>query len=110
LSVSLKMGGKAKPAHHTARELQAKADLHKPRGGGQAGKAERLPVVAFTCMVCKVGIPREDALLVHYTNKHPKETLNMTAYETQKREAAERIAAKAKEGFKFTGTNGPSTL
>ena len=47
------MGGKAKPKKHTAAELQAKADAHKPRGGGAAGMAERQVTIKFQCEICK---------------------------------------------------------
>lgn len=103
------MGGKAKPTKHTSRELQAKADLHKPRGGGKAGQAERAPMIAYTCIICRQSIAHSNALKVHYEAKHPKETLNESAYADQLEKAKSMQAAKPVKPT-FTAKNGPSTL
>uniref|UniRef100_A0A7S4FD54 C2H2-type domain-containing protein n=1 Tax=Chrysotila carterae TaxID=13221 RepID=A0A7S4FD54_CHRCT len=74
------MGGKAKPKKHTAAELQAKADAHKPRGGGAAGMEERKITIKFTCEICKAQMPSITNLRTHYEAKHPKETFPEDQY------------------------------
>lgn len=103
------MGGKAKPTKHTSKELQAKADLHKPRGGGKAGQAERAPLVAYICTICRQNIASTHALKVHYEAKHPKEALDESAYEAQMEKAKAAHLAKPVKPT-FTAKNGPSTL
>jgi hypothetical protein len=105
------MAGKAKPKKHTAAEVKAKGDLHKPRGGGQAGQTERTPQVAITCLVCKLGIGSIAALKMHYESKHPKETLDEELYTKMKDTArAEMVKKSDPSKYKFTGKSGPSTL
>jgi len=74
------MGGKAKPTKHTSAELKAKDALHKPRGGGAAGQAERKVDIKFTCVVCKAQMPSITNLRTHYENKHPKEAFPEETY------------------------------
>ena len=77
------MGGKAKPTKHTAAEIKAKHDAHKPRGGGAAGQAERAVTIKFTCNVCKAQMPSLKNLRDHYEAKHPKETFPEAEYAAQ---------------------------
>lgn len=102
--------GKAKPAHHTARELQAKADLHKPRGGGKAGQAERAIKIAYTCTICKLSIASMGHMKTHYEAKHPKATLDEAVYNAQAEAQKAKVQEARAKGYSNTGKNGPSTL
>uniref|UniRef100_A0A7S0J2I0 C2H2-type domain-containing protein n=1 Tax=Calcidiscus leptoporus TaxID=127549 RepID=A0A7S0J2I0_9EUKA len=77
------MGGKAKPKKHTAAELQAKADAHKPCGGGKGGMEERKVSIKFTCKLCKAQMPSITNLRSHYESKHPKEVFQEDEYTVQ---------------------------
>mmetsp|Transcript_1321 Transcript_1321/g.3451 ORF Transcript_1321/g.3451 Transcript_1321/m.3451 type:complete len:104 (+) Transcript_1321:74-385(+) len=102
--------GKAKPAHHTAKELQAKADLHKPRGGGKAGQAERAIKIAYTCNICKVSIASMAQMKTHYEAKHPKDTLDESSYASQAEAQKKKVEEARAKGYENTGKKGPSTL
>jgi hypothetical protein len=105
------MGGKAKPTHHTAKEIKAKGDLHKPRGGGQAGQQERKPMIAMTCVICKQSIASQNALRQHYESKHPKNTIDEPEYARQLEAAKSQAGSVAgPKKYAFTGKQGPSTL
>jgi hypothetical protein len=57
------MGGKAKFTKHTQKELQAKLDAQKSKGGGKAGSASRTACkLNFTCEICKVCMSFQERL------------------------------------------------
>mmetsp|Transcript_10204 Transcript_10204/g.17774 ORF Transcript_10204/g.17774 Transcript_10204/m.17774 type:complete len:106 (-) Transcript_10204:276-593(-) len=68
--------GKAKPAHHTSRELADKARAALTNmGGGKNGQADRLGGKAghskFCCHVCKTTAPSLTNMKSHFEAKHP---------------------------------------
>jgi hypothetical protein len=71
------MAGKAKPKKHTAKSLAAKADAALTnRGGGAAGKADRLGGAAghakYKCPTCGQAAPSEKSAIAHWDSKHSK--------------------------------------
>eukprot|EP00884_Botryococcus_braunii_P002364 jgi/Botrbrau1/12128/Bobra.0186s0045.1 len=69
--------GKAKPAKHTAKEINAKvAAATTNKGGGQAGKEDRLGGKAghakYKCPVCGQTAPDVKSMQMHHESKHPK--------------------------------------
>ena len=51
------MGGKAKFQKHSAKELNAKANAHKNKGGGKAGMDKRSNAklkLSYVCDICRV--------------------------------------------------------
>lgn len=70
--------GKAKPAKHTAKELEAKARASTVnQGGGRVGLMDRKGGAAghskFKCYVCGLQAPSLKNMEDHFTSKHPKE-------------------------------------
>mmetsp|Transcript_85 Transcript_85/g.98 ORF Transcript_85/g.98 Transcript_85/m.98 type:complete len:121 (+) Transcript_85:77-439(+) len=68
------MPRKAKPTHHTAKELKQKADAALTnRGGGKSGMAMRNNAkLGFLCPQCQTAAPSAKNMLTHIQNKHPK--------------------------------------
>lgn len=68
------MPRKAKPTHHTAKELKMKADQALTnRGGGKAGMAQRNDAkLGYLCPQCQTAAPSAKNMYTHVTNKHPK--------------------------------------
>lgn len=69
--------GKAKPAKHTAAELSKKAkDALINKGGGNAGKADRLGGKAghakYKCPICAQQAPDLKSMQLHHDSKHSK--------------------------------------
>lgn len=73
--------GKAKPAKHTTKELQAKARASTVnQGGGKAGLRDRQGGQAghakFKCYICGLQAPSLKNMEAHFDSKHPKENLD----------------------------------
>ena len=70
------MPRKAKPTHHTAKELKAKADAALTnRGGGKSGMAQRNNAkLGFLCPQCQTAAPSAKNMLTHIQNKHSRFT------------------------------------
>lgn len=71
--------GKAKPAKHTAAELAKKAkDALQNKGGGSAGKADRLGGktghAKYKCPICAQQAPDLKTMQMHHESKHAKLT------------------------------------
>lgn len=69
--------GKAKPAHHTSKELAAKAKAATLNaGGGKAGFADRqggsVGHSKFKCHICGQQAPDLKTMQIHHDAKHPK--------------------------------------
>ncbi|KAK9834826.1 hypothetical protein WJX81_001661 [Elliptochloris bilobata] len=69
--------GKAKPASHTAKELAMKAAASTTnKGGGVAGKADRLGGAAghskYKCPICAQQAPDMKTMQIHHEAKHSK--------------------------------------
>eukprot|EP00397_Hematodinium_sp_SG-2012_P011119 GEMP01011249.1.p1 GENE.GEMP01011249.1~~GEMP01011249.1.p1 ORF type:complete len:104 (+),score=31.97 GEMP01011249.1:82-393(+) len=69
--------GKAKPAHHTSKELANKAFAATVnRGGGGAGKEDRQGGKAghakFKCPACGQQAPDPKSAMMHWESKHSK--------------------------------------
>jgi hypothetical protein len=69
--------GKAKPAHHTAKELAMKAkNATINRGGGTGGIADRAGGKAghakYECPVCGQAVPDPKTAEAHWDSKHGK--------------------------------------
>jgi len=73
--------GKGVIKKHTAKEIQAKIDAHKNKGGGAAGIDSRKPKCTLVCKICKSSAPNTHILGDHYAAKHPKEKYNPAEYE-----------------------------
>mmetsp|Transcript_29053 Transcript_29053/g.70876 ORF Transcript_29053/g.70876 Transcript_29053/m.70876 type:complete len:155 (+) Transcript_29053:152-616(+) len=71
---------KGKVRKHTAKELQAKLDAQKSKGGGKKGKADRKPKCKLVCKVCMVQLPSVKGLKEHFVNKHPKMPFRLSDY------------------------------
>jgi hypothetical protein len=72
-----KMGGKAKPTKHTAKEIAKKVgEATTNKGGGKAGLADRKGGAAghakFKCPSCGVQSPSIKSAEMHWDSKHPK--------------------------------------
>jgi len=70
--------GKAKPAKHTAKELEAKAKASTVnQGGGRAGLVDRKGGQAghakFKCYMCGLQAPSLKNMEAHFEAKHAKE-------------------------------------
>ena len=62
------MGRKGKKNKHTAKELQAKIDAHKDKGGGATGLAKRRSGHAqVQCKMCMKMVPSMASLEEHFT-------------------------------------------
>jgi hypothetical protein len=72
----LSMPRKAKPTHHTAKELKMKADAALTnRGGGKSGMAQRNDAkLGYLCPQCQTAAPSAKSMLAHVQNKHPRFT------------------------------------
>ena len=77
------MPGKAKQAHHTAKEINRKHHLAKMRNGGEGGgadgivdrkapKKEGKKDPHIVCKECLVAQPGLKSMKIHYENRHPK--------------------------------------
>ena len=69
--------GKAKPAKHTAAELKKKEkDATTNKGGGNAGKADRLGGktghAKYKCPICAQQAPDLKSMQLHHDSKHSK--------------------------------------
>lgn len=69
--------GKAKPAKHTSAELSKKArDALINKGGGNAGKADRLGGktghAKYKCPICAQQAPDLKSMELHHESKHSK--------------------------------------
>jgi len=69
--------GKAKPAHHTSKELAGKAFAATVnRGGGSAGKEDRTGGKAghakYKCPACGQQCPDPKSSAMHWESKHSK--------------------------------------
>lgn len=72
-----KMGGKAKPTKHTAKEIAKKVgEATTNKGGGKAGLADRKGGAAghakFKCPSCGIQSPSIKSAEMHWDSKHPK--------------------------------------
>eukprot|EP01084_Bolivina_argentea_P186276 321124_1 len=70
--------GKAKPAHHTRKELDAKAfNATVNRGGGKQGQDDRkggkVGHAKFQCPICCQQAPDIKSMVAHHESKHPKQ-------------------------------------
>lgn len=68
--------GKAKPAKHTAKEINGKIHAAMTNmGGGKAGHADRLGGkvghAKFQCPICKTQAPDLKSMQAHWESKHP---------------------------------------
>lgn len=62
--------------------LQAKIDAHKNKGGGKAGKAQRMSAQApLKCTICLVLQPSVKSMEQHYDSKHSKVDFPRADYE-----------------------------
>jgi len=95
-----KMTGKAKPKKHTAKEIAAKVDAATTnRGGGAAGKADRLGLekgghAKLACPICKTAGPDVKTLQIHHEAKHPKLPWDQNALLNQHAIVADTSAPK----------------
>mmetsp|Transcript_35499 Transcript_35499/g.68947 ORF Transcript_35499/g.68947 Transcript_35499/m.68947 type:complete len:159 (-) Transcript_35499:244-720(-) len=71
---------KGKVRKHTAKEIQAKIDAHKSKGGGKKGISSRKPKCKLMCKICMSQSPSLTTLRVHYQNKHPRMPFNPVSY------------------------------
>ena len=76
-SPDTKMGGKAKPTKHSAKEIAKKVgEATTNKGGGKAGLADRKGGAAghakFKCPSCGVQSPSIKSAEMHWDSKHPK--------------------------------------
>ena len=72
-----KMGGKAKPTKHSAKEIAKKVgEATTNKGGGKAGLADRKGGAAghakFKCPSCGIQSPSIKSAEMHWDSKHPK--------------------------------------
>lgn len=83
--------GKAKFQKHSAKELNAKANAHKNKGGGKTGKDKRntcAKKVTYICDICKSMSPDMTTFTLHFVNKHPKAPFNPEEVEAKAQAAA----------------------
>mmetsp|Transcript_18725 Transcript_18725/g.26101 ORF Transcript_18725/g.26101 Transcript_18725/m.26101 type:complete len:159 (+) Transcript_18725:147-623(+) len=86
---------KGKVRKHTAKEIQAKIDAHKNKGGGKKGIANRKPKCKLVCKVCMSESPSITTLGIHYQNKHPKLTFNAADYGHVEEEKKSKKSSKS---------------
>mmetsp|Transcript_23761 Transcript_23761/g.42110 ORF Transcript_23761/g.42110 Transcript_23761/m.42110 type:complete len:155 (-) Transcript_23761:204-668(-) len=71
---------KGKVRKHTAKEIQAKIDAQKNKGGGKKGISQRKPKCKLLCKICMTQSPSITTLREHYSNKHPKMPFRASDY------------------------------
>ncbi|GAB5358339.1 hypothetical protein AAMO2058_000448900 [Amorphochlora amoebiformis] len=91
---------KGKVRKHTAKEIKAKIDAHKNKGGGKKGLSARKPKCKLMCKVCMSESPSVTTLKDHYVNKHPKVPFRPSDYgiaEDEKKKPAVKPKPKEKK-------------
>ena len=97
--------GKAKPAHHTSKQLadRAKQALQN-KGGGNAGKADRQGGAAghakYQCPLCGQAVPDMKTGQAHWDSKHSK--LPFVAEDWENKQAA--LGGKTTVGVAVQGS------
>ena len=81
LDCSIAMVKKGGVTKHSAKELQAKIDAHKSRGGGEEGKDKRAPKCALICRICKASVASIKQMGDHYESKHRAVAFNAAEYQ-----------------------------
>jgi len=76
------MPRKAKPTKHSTKELNKRKKLAtQDRGGGKAGRDARgggkTGGARYQCYICKLFIPDEKTMQIHFDSKHAKLTMDM---------------------------------